>query len=54
VRRPGLTRDVPDRYVGDGARFRALRYEFGVRPISFPEQIRQTADYMAEWPDETR
>jgi nucleoside-diphosphate-sugar epimerase len=51
VRRPLLTGDAPDRYVGDGAYFRALRERFGVRPVGFAEQIRQTADYMAEWPD---
>jgi hypothetical protein len=38
--------------VGDGAAFAALGAAYGVRPVSFAEQIRQTADYMAQWPEE--
>jgi hypothetical protein len=52
VLRPAMTRDLPDRYVGDGAAFEALGETYGVRQVSLAEQIRQTADYMAEWPEE--
>lgn len=52
VLRPAMTRDLPDRYVGDGAAFQALGETYGVRPVSFAEQIRQTADYMKECPEE--
>jgi len=49
VLRPAMTRDLPDRYVGDGAAFHALGEAYAVRQVSFAEQIRQTADYMAEY-----
>jgi nucleoside-diphosphate-sugar epimerase len=52
VLRPAMARDLPDRYVGDGAAFRALGETHGVRSVSFAEQIRQTADYMAEYAEE--
>ncbi len=52
VRRAPMTRDMPDRFVGDGAAYAALRDSLGVRPVAFPEQIRQTAAFMAEWPEE--
>jgi nucleoside-diphosphate-sugar epimerase len=52
VRRAAMTRDLPDRYVGDGAAYTALRDALGVRPVDLPEQIRQTAAFMAEWPEE--
>ncbi|HEY2482179.1 MAG TPA: NAD(P)-dependent oxidoreductase [Caulobacteraceae bacterium] len=52
VRRVAMTRDLPDRYVGDAAAYNALRDALGVRPVDLPEQIRQTAAFMAEWPEE--
>ena len=53
VLRAAMTRDRPDRYVGERAAFQALGEAYGVRPVSFAEQIRQTADYMAQHPEET-
>jgi nucleoside-diphosphate-sugar epimerase len=52
VRRAALTRDATDRYVGDATNYNALRDMFRVRTVDFEEQIRQTAAFMAEWPDE--
>jgi nucleoside-diphosphate-sugar epimerase len=54
VRRATLSRDATDRYVGDPTNYDALRDVFRVRPVSFEEQIRQTAAFMAEWPDEAQ
>lgn len=49
-RRPPMVLDAPDRYVGDGKRLAALADDYGVRRISLVEQIRRTAEYMAEFP----
>lgn len=51
VRRPPLADDAPDRYVGDGAAYLGLLRRFDVHRMPLAEQIVQTADYMAEWPD---
>jgi nucleoside-diphosphate-sugar epimerase len=40
-----------DRYVGDGAAYTALGRELAVARTSFSDQIRQTADYMAQFPE---
>jgi nucleoside-diphosphate-sugar epimerase len=53
VLRPAMTRDLPDRYVGERAAFQALGETLGVRRVAFAEQIRQTADYMVRHPEET-
>ena len=50
VRRPELTADAPDRYVGDGARFAALCERYHVPRLTLAEQVRRTADYTAESP----
>ena len=52
VRRAAMTRDMPDRYVGDAEVYNELKESLGVRSVSFSEQIRQTAAFMAEWPEE--
>jgi nucleoside-diphosphate-sugar epimerase len=52
VWRGAIGREATDRYVGDAAKYDALRQLFGVRPVSFADQIRQTAAFMSEWPDE--
>lgn len=51
ISRPPLTDAAPDRYVGDGATYRRLLAKYGVRHTPLAEQIRQTAEYMAAWPD---
>jgi len=51
VRRPELSPEPPDRYVGDGARFAALAETYGVPRLTLAEQVRRTADYMAEFPE---
>jgi nucleoside-diphosphate-sugar epimerase len=51
VRRPELTPDAPDRYVGDGARFAALCERYHVPRLTLAEQVRHTADYMAKFPE---
>lgn len=51
VRRGEFTADPPDRYVGDGARFGALCETYGVPRLTLAEQVRRTADYMAEFPE---
>jgi nucleoside-diphosphate-sugar epimerase len=51
VERPPLSDAAPDRYVGDGAIWRGLLAKYGVRHSPLAEQIRQTAQYMAAWPD---
>lgn len=54
VRRPPLSSEQSsDRYVGDGKAFAALRRELSVPELALPDQIRQTAAYMAEFPDES-
>jgi nucleoside-diphosphate-sugar epimerase len=52
VRRAALSREATDRYVGDPTNYDALREVFRVRPVSFEEQVRQTAEFMAERPEE--
>jgi nucleoside-diphosphate-sugar epimerase len=52
VRRAPMTRDLPDRYVGDGAAYNDLRESLGVRTVSLTDQILQTAAFMAKWPEE--
>lgn len=52
VDRPPLLDEAPDRYLGDGTIFRDLRSRSGVQPVEFPDQIRQTALFMAR-SDET-
>jgi nucleoside-diphosphate-sugar epimerase len=52
VRRPSFDPAAePDRYVGDGAAYAALSERFGVAPTLLADQIRQTADFMAEHPE---
>jgi nucleoside-diphosphate-sugar epimerase len=51
VRRPQMDEASPDRYVGDGGAYRSLLRKYGVRRTRLDEQIRQTADFMAAWPD---
>ena len=41
----------PDRYVGDGRAFAAMRQAAGVAEIPFDEQIRATARYIADHPE---
>jgi nucleoside-diphosphate-sugar epimerase len=49
VRAP-LSSDAADRYVGDGARYDELRLRYGVGPVSFTDQILETAQFMMESP----
>lgn len=51
VRRPQLNEGAPDRYIGDGEAYFSLLSKYGVVRTPLAEQIRQTADYMAAWPD---
>jgi len=47
IDRPTIIDQAPDRYVGDGAAYRRLRDAARVAPVAFPDQIRQTACFMA-------
>ena len=52
IRRPQLDKAAADdRYVGDGAAYAALGRQLGVTSAPLPEQIRETAAYMAEFPE---
>lgn len=52
VRRPHFDPGAPpDRYVGEGAAYDALRRAAGVEQTPFDEQIRATARYMADYPE---
>lgn len=53
VARPALGDGPPDRYVGDANLYAALRHRFDVEAVDFPEQVRQTASFMA-WEAGTR
>ena len=48
VARAVLTDAEPDRYCGDGAVYRKMRERFGVRPVSFGQQIIETSRFMAD------
>lgn len=55
VRRTRFDPEAPaDRYVGEAAAYDALRRAAEVRQIAFEEQIRTTARYMADYPEEGR
>ena len=43
-----------DRYVGEGSTFARLRDRFGVAPIAFADQVRDTAAFMAALPRNAR
>ncbi len=57
---PGVDRPVfdsaapADRYVGDGRAFAALARKYGYLRRPLTTQIRQTAAFMADWPEEAR
>lgn len=54
MRRPTpLVSDLTDRYVGDRTAYAAMRAEFGQPSITLVDQIRQTAQFMAECPGES-
>ena len=46
IERPPLTSETPDRYLGDGVLYRALRHRFDVQPVDFSDQIAATAQFM--------
>jgi UDP-glucuronate decarboxylase len=48
VRRSPLIEPTPDRYTGDGQAYGQLRRRFAVEPVTFAEQVAQTARYMAD------
>jgi hypothetical protein len=48
IQRPALAEEPVDRYVGDGARYQALRRELGVPQRKLHEQIAATAQFMAD------
>jgi UDP-glucuronate decarboxylase len=48
ILRPPVVEEQTDRYVGDGAVYRALRHRFVVKPVDFSRQVRETARFMAE------
>jgi nucleoside-diphosphate-sugar epimerase len=48
IQRPALAEGPVDRYVGDGARYQALRRELGVPQRKLHEQIAATAQFMAD------
>ncbi|HEY1560521.1 MAG TPA: NAD(P)-dependent oxidoreductase [Caulobacteraceae bacterium] len=48
AQRPPQSEEIEDRYVGDGVTYAALCRDFGVERVTFSEQIRQTARFMAE------
>ncbi|HEY5106306.1 MAG TPA: NAD(P)-dependent oxidoreductase [Caulobacteraceae bacterium] len=50
VDRPAMREGAPDRYVGDGAVYRALRHRLGVAACGFPDQVKETARFMAQSP----
>ncbi len=52
ARQPLMEGRPADRYVGDGIAYRALRDEYGVSPIGLSDQIKETARYMAAYPEE--
>lgn len=53
IERPPLRAAEPeDRYVGDGVAHQALCREFGMASISLTDQIKQTARFMAECPED--
>lgn len=47
VDRAVITSDRVDHYVGDAETYERLLAAAGIAPVSFPDQIRETADYMA-------
>jgi nucleoside-diphosphate-sugar epimerase len=52
VDRPNYDPDASaDRYVGDGSAFDDLARLYGAAPIDLATQIRQTADFIAEFPE---
>lgn len=54
IRRPPLKAGAPeDRYVGDGAAHRTLSQKYGIPSIDLADQIRQTACFMAECPEDS-
>ncbi|MEO7026930.1 MAG: NAD(P)-dependent oxidoreductase, partial [Caulobacteraceae bacterium] len=50
--RPALRVGDIDRYVGDGSTYGRLRRLYGVTPVGFIDQVRETARYMAECKDD--
>ena len=46
VDRAAITIDRVDRYVGDGSIYDQLRAERGIAAVPFPDQVRETADYL--------
>jgi nucleoside-diphosphate-sugar epimerase len=48
VRRAPLSQTEPDRYVGDGALYGDLRHRYEVDPVTFADQILETAEYMSQ------
>jgi UDP-glucuronate decarboxylase len=48
IHRPPMVDGPPDRYLGDGRAYRALRAHLAVAPVEFAIQIAETYRYMAE------
>ena len=51
VQRPAFVDGSADRYLGDIAHYARLRAYYDVAPVGFPEQIRATAEFMADDPE---
>ena len=49
VERPEITSDKADRYVGDEATYAALLSRYGIEPVSFAQQVAETADFIANF-----
>ena len=45
--RPPMGQGAPDRYIGDASVYKALRHRLAVESVDFPQQVRETAWFMA-------